>query len=190
MSDPIDSDPLDQGLTQLLRSAHVPEPPEDLAARLLAPVAARAGARRRQRHVGLAIAASLFVGLAVGVFLRTGVGPSQPGVDEEVVIRAGVISTVAVEFNAGHPVQGAVFELNIPPGFELAGHEGKRQLRWSGDLKQGRNRLKLRLSGKPGSAGPLVASVRANAAGQPKTYTTMLRAAADESRAASGIGSG
>lgn len=78
----------------------------------------------------------------------------------EITIAVGAEQTVALEFNAARPLKHAAFVITIPAGVEIAGHESKQRIAWVGELKQGRNRLNLRLRAKPGSNGVLVASIQ------------------------------
>jgi hypothetical protein len=176
-----------QALVQLLRSVQVPEPPAGLGARLARVAAQRTHQQRHRRVTWLAATATLVVGVAIGVVMRTG---SQTGAEfgDEVTLTAGVVNTVALTVKAERPMEDVRFALAIPEGFELAGHEGKQQVAWSGELKPGVNRVKLRLRGREGSTGVLVATVKHE--GQQKTFKVMLHAEARIPPGASGSGAG
>jgi hypothetical protein len=163
-------------LVQLLRTVEMPEPSADFADRLLRSATRLARRQRLRRITGLATAAVLTLGIAIGALVEHGLvsAPDAAGYDSEVSIAAGTVSTVALEVNAGHPLQGVEFVLNIPEGFDLKGHEGKRSVAWTGDLYQGHNRLKLHLIGRQGSSGILVASLRHD--GKQKIFKLNLRA--------------
>ena len=145
-----------QALPLLLRSQGAPPPPS--AERLVRGAVARAQQRRHWQFTSLAAAATLLVGVAIGLTLRPPAGSTEHS--EEVTLTAGAPTTVALHVSATRPIEDVRFELAIPEGFELAGHEGKRHVAWSGRLEPGKNRLKLRLLGAGGSAGVLVATVR------------------------------
>jgi hypothetical protein len=176
-----------RGLVQLLRGVQVPDPPAGLGARLARGAARRTRQGQHRRVTWLAATAMLVVGVAIGVVVRTG---SQSGAEfgEEVTLAAGVVNTVALTVKAERPMDDVRFVLAIPEGFELAGHEGKQQVAWSGELKPGVNRVKLHLRGREGSTGVLVATVKHE--GQQKTFKVMLHAEARIPPGASGSGAG
>lgn len=162
-----------QGLVRMLRSVQVPEPPLGLNRRLVQGAIVRSQRRGQWRATGFAVAATLVVGIAIGFSLQTQPLPFAAQ-DQQVTLTAGIVDTVALDVRAPRAIENVRFVLNIPEGFDLAGHEGKRRIAWSGQLKPGVNRLKLRLKGQLGSAGMLAASVRYD--GQVKSFKVMLQA--------------
>lgn len=172
-----------QGLVQMLRSVQVPELPADLTRRLVHGAIARAQRRRQWRATGFAVAATLVVGVAIGFSLQTQPLPFA-GQEQQVTLTAGIVDTVALDVRAPRAIENVSFVLNVPEGFDLAGHEGKRRVAWSGQLKPGVNRLKLHLKGGQGSAGVLAASVRYD--GHEKNFKVMLHASPEGPAGAKG----
>ena len=165
-----------QGLVKLLRAVQIPEPSADFTGRIMQTAIGRARRRSRiQVTGGLATAALLVIGVAIGLIVK----PFAQNYNDDVMLTAGLVNTVALRVDATRPIENVRFLLVIPKGFELAGHEGQRQIAWSGELKQGFNRLKLRLTGRQGSTGVLVASVRYG--GQKKNFRVMLRTSPEAS---------
>lgn len=94
--------------------------------------------------------------------------------DGDISIAVNQVSTVSLEVTAARTMEGVEFVINIPEGFHLQGHEGERRIAWTGRLKEGRNRLNLRLEAPAGGAGTLEASV--SNAGLSNTFKLRVRA--------------
>lgn len=169
-------------LVELLRSIAVPDLPDGLAERLARTAAAAAG-RRRRRMTAFAVAATLVVGVATSIVARSLLAPAQePG--DEVLLTVGEMRLVALDVATPRALDGVRFVVVLPDGVELAGHEGRDHVSWSGALKPGVNRLNLRLRARRGGAGPLVAEIRHGE--QEKVYRVRLRAAPTTPEGANG----
>jgi len=65
--------------------------------------------------------------------------------------------TIRLVFAAPADMSDASLSLSLPPGVELAGHEGRHEIRWKTSLQRGKNVLPLKLVAREGSGGELVA---------------------------------
>ena len=98
------------------------------------------GARPLWRPVlGMALAASLVLGVALGVFFAT-----RPTV-QTVALTLDRPETVRLMFNSARPLKAATLSLALPEKVELVGYGDRRELSWQTDLREGRNLLQLPL---------------------------------------------
>jgi len=86
-----------------------------------------AGAARPQWRpvLGMALAASLVLGVALGVFLATRSEPVQA-----VALTIDRPETVRLMFNSAKPLKAATLSLALPENVELVGYGGRRELSW------------------------------------------------------------
>jgi hypothetical protein len=97
------------------------------------------GPRSRWRVVvGMSLAASLVLGVAVGAFLVVWSAPVQT-----VALRVERPENVRVMFNSAMPLQAAMLHLALPENLELVGYRDQRELTWQTDLREGGNLLQL-----------------------------------------------
>jgi anti-sigma factor RsiW len=98
------------------------------------------GAPSRWRPMlGMALAASLVLGVALGVFLAT-----RPAV-QTVALTLDRPETVRLMFNSAKALKGATVNLALPENVELVGYGGRRELSWQTDLREGGNLMQLPL---------------------------------------------
>ena len=76
-----------------------------------------------------------------------------------VTISLNVEKTVRVSFESVSELQGATLTVQLPPGVEISGYEGQREISWSTDVTQGVNILALPLMLREGSGGTIVARI-------------------------------
>ncbi|OBS10193.1 anti-sigma factor family protein [Acidihalobacter prosperus] len=141
-----------------LRKLSVPPMRAGFADRAIARAVRQPSVRKpiRQRMVGLAVAASLLAGIAIGIGVQR---QAQEGGAPTVQLAQGK-DTIRLVFNASKPVQGVRFTVILPAGVEVAGHPGQREIVWHGQLKQGRNLLSLPLVAERSGRGVLRAEVQ------------------------------
>src|SRR3989441_7287789 len=102
---------------------------------------AAGGARAKWRPVlGMALAASLVLGVALGVFFATRPDPVQA-----VALTIDQPETVRLMFNSAKPLKAATLSLALPENIELVGYGNRRELSWQTDLREGGNLLQLPL---------------------------------------------
>jgi len=95
---------------------------------------------RRWAMLGMALAASLVLGVGAGVFLSLREAPVQT-----VALAVERPETVRMVFNSAKPLQAATLSLALPENIELVGYGGRRELSWQTDLREGQNLLQLPL---------------------------------------------
>jgi predicted anti-sigma-YlaC factor YlaD len=120
-------------------------------------------ARPRWRpKLGMALAASLVLGAALGVFFAT-----QPTV-QTVALTIDRPETVRLMFNSAKPLRAATLSLALPENVELVGYGSRRELSWQTDLREGGNLMQLPLVVRGTTRDDLVASLSHD--GSSKTF--------------------
>jgi putative zinc finger protein len=102
--------------------------------------------------LGMALAASLVLGVALGVFLTTRPEPVQT-----VTLALDRPETVRLMFNSAKPLKAATLSLALPENVELVGYGDRRELSWQTDLREGGNLLQLPLIVRGAAKDDLVA---------------------------------
>ena len=138
-------------------------------------VAAREGGRD-PRHaartrvgfgVGSAIAAGLAVWLVSAVLLKSpDVDRVEPLPGLTMVLNEA--RTVNLMFASADALDDATLVVQLPAGIEVEGYAGRREIRWSTRMQQGRNVLPLPLLAINGTGGELIARVEHD--GKQKTF--------------------
>jgi len=123
---------------------------------------------------GTGFAGAMVAGLVLwGMFI--GFQPvQQPAPAASFSIAVYQQKDIALAFNAPADVKGVTVSIDLPEQFELAGHQGRRQLTWTTDLKKGRNVLKLPVVAKGAGDGTMVATLSRDK--QVKTLRILLTA--------------
>jgi hypothetical protein len=125
---------------------------------------AAGGARAKWRPiVGMGLAASLVLGVALGVFLATRPEPVQ-----SVALTIDRPETVRLMFNSAKPLKAATLSIALPENVELVGYRGRRELSWQTDLREGGNLMQLPLIVRGVTKDDLVASL--SHGGSSKTF--------------------
>ena len=104
--------------------------------------------------IGMALAASLVLSVALGVFLAMRPDPVQA-----VVLTIDQPETVRLMFNSAKPLKAATLSLALPQNVELVGYGGRRELSWQADLREGGNLMQLPLVVRGAIKEDLVASL-------------------------------
>ena len=94
----------------------------------------------RRAVLGMALAASLVMGVALGVYLSLREAPVQT-----VALALEKPETVRMVFSSAKPLQAATLSLALPENVEVVGYGGQRELSWQTDLREGQNLLQLPL---------------------------------------------
>ena len=140
-----------------MRALAAPALRPGFAERALAKAAAApSGAVRigRRAVVGMALAASLVLGLGVAVILFA----LRPEPVDTVVLTVSQPESVRLVFNAAKPLADATLSLTLPENVEIVGYGDRRELTWRTDLGEGGNLLQLPLIVRsPTGGGELVA---------------------------------
>jgi len=102
--------------------------------------------RRPSLPVWAAFAATLALGVALGVFLSL---PFKDGggamVAEPITLAKPGDHRVAVAFDSPRAMENVEFVIELPEGVELQGFPNQRTVSWKGRLAEGRSQLKLPL---------------------------------------------
>ncbi len=122
-------------------------------------------AMERNRHwsvsaklVGLAMAASLVIGIGMGlVWAPLSSGPHNAV--QTVAMTLGQAQNVNLAFDSAHALHDVTLTVSLPANVELVGYPGQRTLSWRTDLKAGKNQLTLPLIARNGAGGALAASL-------------------------------
>ena len=126
-----------------VRKLSPPDPHPDFVdraiARAIRPAAAEAYPRRRAL-LGMALAASLVLGIAAGAYLSLRSAPVQM-----VALAVERPETVRMVFDSAKPLQAATLSIALPENIELVGFGGRREIAWQTDLREGQNLLQLPL---------------------------------------------
>lgn len=149
-----------------LQAWPVPPPPPGYSGRVLErtfEIAARN--RRRDLGYGLGLAAVLVLGVAIGLSLG---GSAESGAGYTVrhgvlVLQGGRPTTVGVSFDATSALGGVRFAIDLPAGMQLADRPDTRHVMWTGELRKGRNLLRLPVVARAGTDGLLVAELSTEA---------------------------
>lgn len=112
------------------------------------------GQRARGMKISLALAATLVLGIALGLLLAT--QPTQPPV-QTVALTLEQPETIRLVFHSAKPLTAATLSLQLPDNVELVGYRGQRTLNWQTDLREGANQLQLPLLARGQVSGELVA---------------------------------
>src|SRR5712691_170431 len=153
-------------LQAALRTLPAPTPHPGFVDRALSrATGVAAGTVRTPRRgvFGMALAASLVLGVAVGVFLAT-----QPAPAQTVALTLERPEMVRLMFSSAKPLQAATLSLALPENVELVGYGDRRELSWQTDLREGGNLLQLPLVAHGAAKDQLVA--RLSHGGTSKTF--------------------
>lgn len=148
-----------QNLLAALRTLPAPEAPRNLLERAMArfaPMQARPARVVPRWALGGALAATLALGVALGVFL-TGEQAKPP--IATVALQLERPETVRLRVRTPRDLQATTITLTLPENVELVGYAGRRTLTWQADLREGANLLRLPLVAHGTPRGELVAQL-------------------------------
>lgn len=150
----------EKALRHALRALPVEGPSEGFYDRALQHAMAHDHRRPRLLASG-AIAASLALVLAGSLlFQRPAVEPGGAHQDiPGLTISLNEERDVKLVFSSAQTLARATFTVVLPPGVELRGHPGQREITWEGSLQKGRNLLVLPLIARGEGGGELTAYV-------------------------------
>lgn len=119
--------------------------------------------RRRRRRLlagfGSLAAAVAAVWVAVGLLAAPPPAPSADGEIPGVTIALEQPHTVNLVFASTTGLDAATVTISLPPGIELEGFPGRREVAWETSLDAGRNRLPLTLVALSPAGGELQAQL-------------------------------
>jgi len=145
-------------LRQRLRALPMPEPDMRVFEQAIARAAASAAIRRRWTGGGWALAASIALVIAVAGYLPRHGSIDQDGIPG-LTIALHEVREVNLAVESPRRLADATFTVVLPPGIEMAGYPGRREITWKGDLEPGKNLLVLPLRAEAGAGGEIVTSI-------------------------------
>ena len=156
-----DDHPDDRELLALLEAYPAPAAEAGFYERALLR-AAHVGSRRQQKRwlaagFGSALAAGLALWIIAGVFLAN---PDLPPADAPIPGITMVLEeprTVNLVFSSAAALESATLTVSLPPGIELSGFPGQREITWQTSLDAGKNVLPLTLVALTPAGGELTA---------------------------------
>jgi len=152
-----------RALKTALRALPMPEPRAELFAAALSRAKEAASATlpsARRRHVLAGLGGVLAAGIAaLAMFLLW--QPRSGGDLSVVTLSVNESRTVHLVFAAESALDDVALTVELPPGVEVRGHEGKRTLAFHTRLAAGNNVLALPLVAVGAGGGSLVAELRA-----------------------------
>jgi hypothetical protein len=108
-----------------------------------------------------ALAATLVIGIALGLVLAQREGPASTPEAAPVELAVAGEQRIAIAGESPRRYDDVEFTVQLPEGVELAGFPGQREVRWTGSLSEGRSRLRLPLRVSSDAwGGELVARIR------------------------------
>lgn len=112
-----------------------------------------AAAQRVAAPRWVALAATLVLGIAMGLLLGDRSGGSETVIADPVAVQAASERRITIAVDSPRELDRVEFVVELPEGVELAGFPGQRSVRWEGRLAEGRSRLQLPLLIAPGTEG-------------------------------------
>jgi hypothetical protein len=195
-------------LQRALKAQPVVEPGADALERALS-IAAHTGARRtgvrRNVGIGAALAAGLAVVAVIGSLRQPAPVTSAPAQlasvpapvpaatpaavapESRVTLTRTQTRTIQLVFGTRAELNDARLILSLPPGVELAGRSGQREVRWRTSLQRGNNVLPLELVVREGTGGEIVA--RLEHGSRHKTFRVRVTVDPDQHDSSTTIGS-
>jgi len=159
-----DMEKQDQEILALLKDYPMPEATADYFDQALVRATHEGSRRQRNRWLmtgfGSAIAAGLALWMMGGFFLTT---PELPQVDPTI---PGITMTLAeprtinLVFASAEPLNAATLTVQLPPGIEISGFPGQREVTWETSLTAGKNVLPLKLIATSPQGGEVFATLR------------------------------
>jgi hypothetical protein len=157
-------DQRDQEILALLKDYPMPEAAAGYYDQALVRATHEGSRRQRNRWLltgfGSAIAAGLAIWMIGGFFFTT---PELPGADPTI---PGVTMTLAeprtinLVFASTEALKAATLTVQLPPGIEISGFPGQREVTWETSLTAGKNLLPLKLIATSPQGGEVLATLR------------------------------
>lgn len=108
---------------------------------------------------GSAVAAGLAIWIISAMFLDTPDVPDNGSTIPAVTMALAEPQTVNLVFASATELDNATLTVTLPPGVEIAGFDGQREISWMTSLRQGRNLLPLTLIATSPHGGELMATL-------------------------------
>ena len=157
-------DQRDQEILALLKDYPMPEAAAGYYDQALVRATHEGSRRQRNRWLltgfGSAIAAGLAIWMIGGFFFTT---PELPGADPTipgVTMTLAEPQTINLVFASTEALEAATLTVQLPPGIEISGFPGQREVTWETSLAAGKNFLPLKLIATSPQGGEVLATLR------------------------------
>ena len=159
-----DMDKQDQEILALLQDYPMPEAAAGYFDQALVR-ATHAGSRRQRNRwlmtgFGGAVAAGLVLWMVGGFFLTAPDLPVAEPTIPGITMTLQEPRTINLVFSSAEPLDAATLTVQLPPGIEMSGFPGKREVTWETSLNAGNNLLPLKLIATSPVGGEVFATLK------------------------------
>jgi len=159
-----DEDKQDQEIQALLKDYPMPEATAGYFDKALVRATHEGSRRQRNRWImtgfGSAIAAGLALWLIGGFFITTPELPQAEATIPGISIALAEPRTINLVFASAEPLDAATLTVQLPPGIEMSGFPGQREVTWETSLAAGKNLLPLKLIATSPQGGEVFATLK------------------------------
>jgi len=159
-----DMDKQDQEILALLQDYPMPEAAAGYFDQALVR-ATHAGSRRQRNRwlmtgFGGAVAAGLVLWMVGGFFLTAPDLPLAEPTIPGITMTLQEPRTINLVFSSAEPLDAATLTVQLPPGIEMSGFPGQREVTWETSLNAGNNLLPLKLIATSPVGGEVFATLK------------------------------
>jgi hypothetical protein len=159
-----DMEKQDQEILALLKDYPMPEVTADYFDQALVRATHEGSRRQRNRWLmtgfGSALAAGLALWMIGGFFLTTPELPQADPTIPGITMTLAEPRTINLVFASAEPLNAATLTVQLPPGIEMSGFPGQREVTWETSLTAGKNVLPLKLIATSPQGGELLATLK------------------------------
>jgi hypothetical protein len=159
-----DMEKQDQEILALLKDYPMPEATADYFDQALVRATHEGSRRQRNRWLmtgfGSALAAGLALWMIGGFFFTTPELPQADATIPGITMTLAEPRTINLVFASAEPLAGATLTVLLPPGIEMSGFPGQREVTWETSLTAGKNLLPLKLIATSPQGGEVFATLR------------------------------
>jgi hypothetical protein len=155
-------------------SASVPQPDPGFFEHCMAAAVQKRNRRQHRRAwlkgFGSALAAGLVLWAIVGQWTGTGEMPQATAAQITMVLEEP--RTINLVFSSTTNLDDATLTVSLPPGIEIQGFQGQKEISWMTGLREGKNVLPLKLIAVSAQGGELMATLQHD--GDNKTFRVQV----------------
>ena len=159
-----DVDKQDQEILALLKDYPMPQVAAGYFDQALVRATHEGSRQQRNRWLmtgfGSAVAAGLALWMIGGFFLTTPDLPEAKPAIPGITMTLEVPRTINLVFASAVPLNDATLTVQLPPGIEMSGFPGQREVTWETSLTAGKNLLPLKLIATSPQGGEVFATLR------------------------------
>ena len=154
----------DQEILALLKDYPMPEATAGYYDQALVRATHEGSRRQRNRWLmtgfGSAIAAGLALWIVGGFFITTPQLPQADPTIPGITMTLAEPRTINLVFASAEALNAATLTVQLPPGIEMSGFPGQREVTWETSLTAGKNLLPLKLIATSPQGGEVFATLR------------------------------